>query len=107
MQRPSRLSRNYVSASVRARIPLAAFVFPERRAYPLDTRTRAESAIRALRLGRIHDEADFRKVTARLKADWPEVWKSSGGVTWPAARRAKAHGTSARKTSRKRRASSL
>lgn len=81
---------NRLSPRKRASLPRSTFVFPERRAYPLDTEKRAYDAISMMRLGRVRSASDFAKIRNAIRSRYPEVWSKYGkSVTWDAVRRAK------------------
>lgn len=92
------MSRNpRLTESQRARLPLSVFVFPERRAFPLESEAAAYDAIRMLRLGRVKSASDFKAVTDAIRAKYPAVWKKYGaGLSWPKTKAAKALGSKRR-----------
>lgn len=102
MRTSRRTSRNPLSASRRARLPRSAFVFPERRAYPIDTAKRASSAIRMMRLGRVHSSSDFSKIRRAISRRYPSVWKRYGaGLTWKRVSASKRKARTSRRTLRR------
>lgn len=81
----------------RSKLPLSVFVFPERRAFPLESEAAAYDAIRMLRLGRVKSASDFKAVTDAIRAEYPAVWKKYGaGLSWPKTKAAKALGSKRR-----------
>ena len=100
------LTPNYLSEAERKRIPLKAFVFPDRRAWPLDNPRRAYAAIQMLRIGRIGSAADFNKVRNAIRARYPEVYAIYGkGLSYEKSKsaRSKAKASRAKTVAAKRR----
>jgi len=86
-----------LTESQRAKLPLSVFVFPERRAFPLESEAAAYDAIRMLRLGRVKSASDFKAVTDAIRREYPAVWKKYGaGLSWPKTKAAKALGSKRR-----------
>lgn len=86
-----------LTGAQRSRLPLSVFVFPERRAFPLESEAAAYDAIRMLRLGRVKSASDFKAVTDAIRAKYPAVWKKYGaGLSWPKTKAAKALGSKRR-----------
>lgn len=82
--------RNAISERQRARLPQSVFVFPERRAWPLDSASRAYDAIRMLRLGRVASASDFAEIRNAIRRKFPNVWSKYGkGLSWDVIQRAK------------------
>lgn len=103
--RRRRTSKN-LSKSRRARIAKKWFVFPDRRAWPLDTPKRARAAISYLKMGRVRSASDFNKIRNKIRKLWPGVWREygRGKVSWEKTKRAKAKRARSRRRRRKRRA---
>lgn len=81
---------NKLTASERRKIPKSQFVFPERRAWPLDTKKRAKAAISYLQMGRVKSASDFNKIRNAIRKKYPSVWEQYGkGLTWDKAKKAK------------------
>ena len=102
------LTPNYLSEAERKRIPLKAFVFPDRRAWPLDNPRRAYAAIQMLRIGRIGSAADFNKVRNAIRERYPEVYAIYGkGLSYEKSKsaRSKAKASRAKTVAAKRRTS--
>jgi len=102
------LTPNYLSEAERKRIPLKAFVFPDRRAWPLDNPRRAYAAIQMLRIGRIGSAADFNKVRNAIRSRYPEVYAIYGkGLSYEKSKaaRSKAKASRAKTVAAKRRTS--
>ena len=93
-----RTSRNpRLTESQRSRLPLSVFVFPERRAFPLESKAAAYDAIRMLRLGRVKSASDFKEVADAIRAKYPAVWMQYGtALSWPKVKAAKALGSKRR-----------
>lgn len=86
-----------LTESQRAKLPLSVFVFPERRAFPLESETAAYDAIRMLRLGRVKSASDFKAVTDAIRREYPAAWKKYGaGLSWSKTKAAKALGSKRR-----------
>lgn len=94
---------NRLTAAERRRIPKSKFVFPERRAWPLDTKKRARAAVSYLHMGRVKSASDFNKIRNAIRKKYPDVWERYGkGLTWDKAKRAKRkRGRSKGRTTRK------
>lgn len=102
------LTPNYLSEAERKRIPLKHFVFPERRAWPLDNPRRAYAALQMLRIGRIGSAADFNKVRNAVRTRFPEVYAIYGkGLSYEKSKsaRSKAKSHRAKTVAAKRRTS--
>lgn len=94
---------NRLTPRQRAALPKSAFVFPSRRAWPLDTPERAYAAIQLLKLGRMGSASDFAKVRNAIMKRHPQVWAMYGrNLSWEKTKRAHAKGIAHRKTSRRR-----
>lgn len=92
-----RVSVNRLTASERRQIPKSKFVFPERRAWPLDTKKRAKAAISYLHMGRVKNASDFNKIRNAIRTKYPDVWDEYGkGLSWEKSKRAKAKGRRAK-----------
>jgi len=100
-----RVFSNRLSAATRAKIPLRYFVFPERRAFPLDTRKHAYDAMQALHLGRVKSASDYLAITNAIQKRYPGVWKQHrhmlSGPKTAAAKRKGLAARARRRTSRK------
>jgi hypothetical protein len=84
------LNQNALTDAQRAKLPLSVFVFPERRAWPLDKASRAYDAIRMMRLGRVRSASDFNKLRNAIRTRFPQVWAEYGKtLTWDRVKRAK------------------
>lgn len=96
--------RNKLTASERRKIPKSKFVFPERRAWPLDTKKRARAAISYLYMGRVKSASDFNKIRNAIRKKYPSVWAQYGkDLTWEKAKRAKSKRARSRgRTTRKK-----
>ncbi|HEY5656653.1 MAG TPA: hypothetical protein VIY27_02580 [Myxococcota bacterium] len=103
-----RTSRNALTKRQRAAIPKRLFVFPKRRAWPLNTKRRARAAISYMHMGRVKSAADFNKIRNKVRCLWPDVWDEygRGKVSWEKVKRAKAKRARSRRRrpSRRRRA---
>ena len=90
-----RTSRNpRLTEAQRSRLPFSTFVFPRRRAFPLESEAAAYDAIRMLRLGRVKSAADFKAVADAIRKKYPAVWKQYGtALSWPKVKAAKALGS--------------
>lgn len=81
---------NALTDAQRAKLPKSVFVFPERRAWPLDKPSRAYDAVRMLRLGRVSNASDFNKIRNAIRTRFPAVWAEYGKtLTWDRVKRAK------------------
>lgn len=97
------LEMNRLTARQRARIPLKAFVFPERRAWPINSSRRAYAATQMMRLGRVRSASDFNAIRNTIRTRYPKVWNLFGrSVTWDKTKAAK---TRARRSSHRGRRS--
>jgi len=97
-RRGRRISRNRLSARERAKIPASKFVFPERRAWPLDTPKRAYDAMRAMHLGRVRSASDYLKISNAIQRRYPGVWKQyKHMLSWPRTSAAKRKGIATRR----------
>ena len=100
--RPRYFKPNLSDAS-RRRLPKKAFVFPGRRAWPIDTRERAFYAIQALRMGRVSSASDFNKIRNAIRHRYPSIWREYGRrLSWEAVKRAKLKGIAHRRHRRRR-----
>lgn len=73
--------KNRLTDARRNRIPLSQFAIPERRAFPLDTKSRAETAVAYLRMGRVKP-GEYRRVRDSIMTKWPSVWfQQAKGLT--------------------------
>lgn len=82
--------KNKLTASERRKIPKSKFVFPERRAWPLDTKKRARAAISYLHMGRVKNASDFNKIRNAIRKKYPGVWNEYGkGLSWEKVKKAK------------------
>jgi hypothetical protein len=88
---PCSVAPNRLTAARRRRIPAKLFVFPERRAWPLDTPQRARAAINFLQMGRVASASDFAAIRNKIRRLWPGIWNQYGrGLSWEKAKRVKA-----------------
>ena len=101
------LEMNRLTAAQRKRIPLKAFVFPERRAWPIDNARRAYAATQMMRLGRVRSASDFNDIRNTIRRRYPKVWDIYGrGLSWDKTKSAKARARRSR-ASRSRRSVGL
>lgn len=99
--RRNRVRRNRLSAKARKQIPLDDFVFPERRAWPLDTKKRAKAAIAYLHMGRVKSKSEYLAIrNAIIRRYGMAFWRDANGPSWPKIAKAK----SKRSRDRRRRA---
>jgi hypothetical protein len=100
----SRVVRNKITPRQRARLPKSAFVFPSRRAWPINNARRAYAAIQFLRMGRVGSASDFNEIRNEVRRRYPDVWAIYGkNLTWERSKAAKAKRRStkaARRTTR-------
>jgi hypothetical protein len=97
----SRMRANRITPRQRARLPKKAFVFPGRRAWPIDNARRAYAAIQFLRMGRVRSASDFNEIRNVVRRRFPDVWAIYGkNLTWDRAKAAKARRTSRRRSTR-------
>lgn len=74
---------NRLTARGRSRIAASKFVFPQRRAWPLDSAKRARSAVAYMHMGRVANASDFSKIRNEIRRRYPSVWEQYGkGLTW-------------------------
>jgi hypothetical protein len=98
------LEMNRLTARQRARIPLKAFVFPERRAWPINSSRRAYAATQMMRLGRVRSASDFNAIRNTIRTRYPKVWNLFGrNVTWDKTKAAKTRARRSRASHRGRR----
>jgi len=102
------LHMNRLTQKQRKRIPLRAFVFPERRAWPIDTKARAYAAMQMLRMGRVKSASDYHAITQTIMHRYPGVWREfRRGLSWQQSKRAKSrrvrHRAAARVAANRRR----
>lgn len=104
LQAKQHVRRNPLSVRGRARISAGKFVFPGRRAWPLDSAARAYDAIRALRMGRVKNASEYHAITQEIRRRYPSVWRKYGhALKWSHVKAAKARGISTRMRRRTRR----
>lgn len=102
------LHMNRLTEKQRKRIPLRAFVFPERRAWPIDTKARAYAAMQMLRMGRVKSASEYHAITQAIMHRYPGVWREfRRGLSWQQSKRAKSrrvrHRAAARVAANRRR----
>lgn len=90
-----------LSASKRGKLPKSAFVFPERRAWPIESAAAAYDAMRALHLGRVKNASDYMAITSFIQRHYPATWKKYHHMlSWPKSKAAKALGMKHRAATR-------
>lgn len=72
------MRRSNMAESTRRSLPLSAFVFPDRRGWPLSNAQYATKAIKVMRMGRVAME-DAPKIIAAVRRQYPEVWRRETG----------------------------
>lgn len=96
-----RVSRN-LSAAARRRISKSDFVFPERRAWPLDSKKRAKAAISYLHMGRVSGKSEYLAIrNAIIRKYGMSFWRDSNGPSWSKVEKAKSKRRRSRKSKRK------
>jgi len=96
-----RVVRNKITPRQRARMPKSAFVFPSRRAWPINNARRAYAAIQYLRMGRVRSASDFNEIRNEVRRRYPDVWAIYGkNLTWERSKAAKAKRRSTKATRR-------
>lgn len=98
-----RPTRNRITPAQRRRISKKSFVFPSRRAWPIDNARRAYAAIQFLRMGRVRSASDFNEIRNAVIRRYPDVWAIYGkNLTWERSKasKAKRQKTKARRTTR-------
>lgn len=106
-RRGRRVSRNArLSEARRARLSKSAFVFPARRAWPIESPKAAYDAIRAMQIGRVGSPSDYLAISNFIQRRYPGVWakyghKLSWSKTKAAKTKARASRARHRRTSRK------
>jgi hypothetical protein len=86
-----RVWRNRITSRQRAKLPKSAFVFPERRAWPMNNARRAYAAIQYLRMGRVGSASEFSEIRNAIIRRYPDVWAIYGkNLTWERSKAAKA-----------------
>jgi hypothetical protein len=105
--RHSLRSNPRLTPAQRKRLPARAFVFPKRRAWPIESAEAAHDAIEHLQMGHVKSASDYLAIMNFIRDRYPSVWRQYGfKVTWTKAKRAKAKArTSRAKTTRRRRTS--
>lgn len=96
--------KNRITERQRARMSKKAFVFPSRRAWPINNARRAYAAIQFLRMGRVGSVSDFNEIRNAVRTRYPRVWDIYGkNLTWERSKAAKAKAKASRSRSRRSR----
>jgi hypothetical protein len=99
----ARMVRNRITPAQRRRMSKKAFVFPSRRAWPVNNARRAYAAIQFLRMGRVRSASDFNEIRNAVRSRYPRVWAIYGkDLSWERSKAAKTkRASSRRRTSRR------
>lgn len=97
------LRQNRITPAQRRRMSKKSFVFPSRRAWPINNARRAYAAIQFLRMGRVRSASDFNEIRNAVRTRYPRVWDIYGkNLSWDRSKAAKAkRASSRRRTSRR------
>lgn len=96
--------KNRITKAQRARMSKKSFVFPSRRAWPINNARRAYAAIQFLRMGRVGSASDFNEIRNAVRTRYPRVWDIYGrNLTWERSKAAKAKAKASRSRSRRSR----
>jgi len=95
-----------LSAAQRSRLPAHVFVFPRRRAWPIENARAARAAIQHLQMGHVASASDYLAIMSFVRKHFPGVWRQYGGkLAWSKSKAAKTKARTSRRKAAHRRTS--
>lgn len=92
------LRPNGLTKAKRRRMSRKSFVFPARRAWPLDSQKRAKAAISYMHMGRVGTKSDYLAIRNEIIRRYGMgFWRDAGGPSWEKIARAKTKRTRSRR----------
>jgi len=85
-----RMRRNTLTKAERARLPASAFVFPDKRSWPIQSQKQAKAAISYLHMGRVSGASQYNAIRSAIIGRYGTgFWRDAGAPSWQKVKKAR------------------